>query len=259
MAMDRLFFVLFRLLLEKNSIGCRFNCMYTDKDKKKAVKALVADDGLSHVDMIHVLEHEDCALLHLSEAGVVLRHCSGTVFAASFSPDTDPLVDAVPLDSRLLDVHDERLFRIFSSRGYSFEEPCYLFSYHGTRKDEGRYAFREFSQKDFPIYAEYYKSGDDEELMKDVLDKRVVGIYDDEILMGFAGFHKEGSMGMLEVFPPFRRKGVGTCLLSHLINLRLDSGRVPFCNVYVSNVPSIRLQTMLKMSKAKGLSYWLWR
>lgn len=233
--------------------------MYIDKDKKKAVNALVSDDGLSHVDMVHILEHEDCALLHLSDAGVVLRHCSGTIFAASFSSDADTVADAIPMDARLVDVHDERLFRILASRGYSFEEPCYLFSYHGSRKDEGKYAFREFSQKDFPIYAEHYKSGDEEELMKDVLDKRVIGIYDDKILMGFAGFHKEGSMGMLEVFPSFRRKGVGTCLISHLINLRLDSGCIPFCNVYVSNEPSIRLQAVLGMSKAKGLSYWLWK
>ncbi len=236
--------------------------MYTDKDKKKAVKALVADDDLSHVDMVHILEHEDCALLHLSEAGVVLRHCSGTVFAASFSSDIGPVVDAIPSDARLIDVHDEELFRVFSAKGYSFEEPCFLFSYHGARKQEGPYDFRTFTRDDFPVYTAYYGDGSDEgglELMDDIERGDVTGIYDGGALMGFAGFHKEGSMGMLEVFPPFRRRGIGTFLLSHLINLRLCDGCVPFCNVYVSNTASIRLQASLGLHQAKGLSYWMWR
>ncbi len=230
-------------------------------EKKKAVEALLADDRYLHLDIVHVLENEDCSLLHLSRDGVVVRHACGTVFAASFSSDTGPVAAAVPPDTGLLDVHDEGLFRLFSEKGYEFEEPCYLFSYHGGTRDEGPYSFRTFTKEDLPVYAACYGhgSGDEEELRDDIARGDVVGILDEGELMGFAGFHKEGSMGMLEVFPGFRRRRIGTYLLSHLINLRLERGQVPFCNVYLSNEASIRLQRSLGMHRASGLSYWMWK
>lgn len=231
-------------------------------DKEKAVEALLADDRYLHLDIIHVLKNEECSLLHLSQAGVVVRHACGTVFATSFSDDTGPLEAAVPADSRLLDVHDVRLFKLFSAKGYLFEEPCYLFSYHGGMMDEGPYSFRTFTEEDLPVYAAHYGHGTDDEgveLAGDIARRDVVGICDHGVLMGFAGFHREGSMGMLEVFPEFRRRRVGTYLMSHLINMRLGKGFIPFCNVYLSNEASISLQNSLGMHRAEGLSYWLWK
>ena len=40
----------------------------------------------------------------------------------------------------------------------------------------------------------------------------MIGAFVDGRLAGFAGIHSEGSMGMLEVFEPFRRQGIGYAL-----------------------------------------------
>ena len=70
------------------------------------------------------------------------------------------------------------------------------------------------------------------------------GYYADE-LCGFIGFHDDGSMGMLEVFPEFRRLHIGQALEQHLINVALSQGRVPYCHIFEGNEPSVNLQKRL--------------
>lgn len=69
--------------------------------------------------------------------------------------------------------------------------------------------------------------------------------YHEEQLCGFIGFHSDGSMGMLEVFPEFRRLHIGFALEQNLINAALDRGWTPYCHIYADNLPSIRLQEKL--------------
>lgn len=64
-------------------------------------------------------------------------------------------------------------------------------------------------------------------------------------LCGFIGFHDDGSMGMLEVFPEFRRLHIGQALEQHLINVALSQGRVPYCHIFEGNEPSVNLQKRL--------------
>ncbi|MBR0426054.1 MAG: GNAT family N-acetyltransferase [Clostridia bacterium] len=73
------------------------------------------------------------------------------------------------------------------------------------------------------------------------------GYYDGE-LCGFIGFHDDGSMGMLEVFEPFRRLHIGYALEQNLINIALSRGWVPYCHIFEGNEPSLNLQKKLGLS-----------
>ena len=76
--------------------------------------------------------------------------------------------------------------------------------------------------------------------------------------MGFAGFHEEGSMGMLVVLPEYRRQGVGERLERHLIRSAMLSGGIPYCNVFISNSASLSLQAKLGLREGSVRSWWLW-
>ena len=93
-----------------------------------------------------------------------------------------------------------------------------------------------------------------EQLMR---DKGVFGAIADGKLAGFIGRHGDGNMGMLEVFAPFRRRGIASRLEKFLITYVMTFGRVPICDVYTDNLASIALQGKLGMTKGIGYTYWL--
>ena len=76
-------------------------------------------------------------------------------------------------------------------------------------------------------------------------------------LAGFIGVHKEGSMGLLEVFEEFRGRKIGKALETYLINLSLELGHTPYAQVLCDNEPSICLQESLGLYFAKTNIYWL--
>ena len=98
------------------------------------------------------------------------------------------------------------------------------------------------------------------EYVEDRLKAGVIfGAFVDGRLAGFVGEHHEGSMGMLEVFPPYRGHGLGLALESFQINRYLSEGRVPFDQVIVGNEKSMSLQKKVGMELSKDTMSWLHR
>ena len=78
-------------------------------------------------------------------------------------------------------------------------------------------------------------------------------------LAGFIGTHEEGSIGMLEVIPEFRGKGIGSELERYAINSAIAKGRYPYCQVKEDNEISMKLQKSLGMEISKTKVYWLFK
>ncbi|MBP3885001.1 MAG: GNAT family N-acetyltransferase [Olsenella sp.] len=85
----------------------------------------------------------------------------------------------------------------------------------------------------------------DDEVRELLRSGRVWGGFVEGELVGYIGEHPVGSMGMLEVFPEWRRQGWGYALEATLINETLRRGETPWCEVYPDNKASIRLQKKL--------------
>ena len=80
----------------------------------------------------------------------------------------------------------------------------------------------------------------------------------DGVLAGFAGIHQEGAMGMLEVLPQFRRRGLAEVLEAALIDQQLRRGRFPYCHVRHGNTASEALQQKLGLTFDENRTlYWL--
>lgn len=83
------------------------------------------------------------------------------------------------------------------------------------------------------------------------------GVFEGESLAGFAGFHAEGSMGMLEILPPFRRRGYAAQLEAFLIAAALKEGRTPYCHVVDGNEASLHLQRKIGLICARLSAIWV--
>lgn len=82
------------------------------------------------------------------------------------------------------------------------------------------------------------------------------GAFDGEELAGFIGLHAEGTVGLLEVLPQYRRRGVATLLQSYLTDLELSRGHIPYGQVFDGNAPSLALQRSLGYQCSAGPMYW---
>lgn len=87
---------------------------------------------------------------------------------------------------------------------------------------------------------------------------QVFGLFDNGKLAGFIGNHSEGAIGMLEIFPEYRRKGYGYALEAYLISWHLQRGWTPYCHVVDGNEASVRLQQKLGMECGELPALWIY-
>ncbi|MCH5351000.1 MAG: GNAT family N-acetyltransferase [Clostridiales bacterium] len=99
-----------------------------------------------------------------------------------------------------------------------------------------------------------YSVSDIENIMRTM---GVFGAIVDGKLAGFIGRHNDGSMGMLEVFDSFRRRGIGGALERFLIGYVMTFMRVPHCDVYIDNAASLALQEKIGLTPSGGYTFWV--
>ena len=77
--------------------------------------------------------------------------------------------------------------------------------------------------------------------------------------IGYIGQHPEGSMGLLLIFPQYRRHGYAEELESFQINAILAEGRTPYAHIIEDNFKSFSLQQKLGAIVASGKVVWMSR
>ena len=124
---------------------------------------------------------------------------------------------------------------------------------------------RPLTREHLPLVHQTYHDGkDDIEYLSGLIDTgMLLGLFTPGgVLAGFIGFHGEGSAGLLEVLPAYRRKGYGRVLeLSALNYALLDMGQLyPYGQVVRGNEPSLALQgTMPQLVFDATELTWAWR
>lgn len=120
-------------------------------------------------------------------------------------------------------------------------------------------AVRPLTVDDLPQVSENYTL-EGEDYLRSLLERgQLFGGFLEDTMVGFAGRHAEGSIGLLEVLPPYRRRGFATVLERYMINQELALGHTPFGQVVTGNAPSLALQRSIGMTLSKGTLCWLSR
>lgn len=164
-------------------------------------------------------------------------------------------------DCRLLMVSDYELGKAaFARCGFSEKLECFQVAYYGEKpKPDPRLTVRTAEEGDLALLAEHYQMISEEELAAVVRRRSILLGYAQDRLVGFVGEHLEGSMGLLYVFPEFRRRGYGAALQTQLIAGTMEQGFIPFGQVEKDNRSSLRLQKKLGMTQSENLTVWMWR
>lgn len=111
------------------------------------------------------------------------------------------------------------------------------------------------SHLDF-INSIYKALGPGEDNKEALMNGEVLGIFENNKLVGFIGRHPEGCIGMLKVLEEYRRKGYGEALEKAKINDLLDRNELAFDEVVEGNSASCALQSKLGLAKGDKTIYW---
>ena len=161
---------------------------------------------------------------------------------------------------RLLILYDDELIAFTAERyGLAVDEKCKQVVW--TRKDKPeqgtKLVLRQADDSDIAWIRGIYNKSSDADILGALRQGTILLGYVEGVPVGMIGMHMEGSMGMLEVLPEYRRRGYGTELEKALIIRQLELGCIPYGHVYLSNAASFALQKSIGMECSEGTLTWL--
>ena len=164
-------------------------------------------------------------------------------------------------DCGLLMVSDYALgLMAFERYGFSEKLECYQVAYYGEKPSaNNRLTVRTADEHDLPMLTETYHLISPEEMEKVVRRGSILLGYEGDRMVGFIDEHLEGSIGLLYIFPEYRRRGFGAELQTHYIVKAMEDGYIPFGQVEKGNLNSLKLQQKIGMTRSDNLIVWMWR
>ncbi|MBR5969665.1 MAG: GNAT family N-acetyltransferase [Lachnospiraceae bacterium] len=116
------------------------------------------------------------------------------------------------------------------------------------------------AEKNTGFIRAHYSNLDEEELQQVIEHRQLyLGVQADGACVGFVGQHMEGSIGLLEVLPEYRRKGYGAELECFMIREMLRQGLIPYGQFKTDNHASRALQETLGLNIIDHVITWLFR
>lgn len=236
-----------------------------DQTKKstseKAVKWL-ADRGIvNHIDMIEAIRIKQAEILYAEQDGVMIYETDSQtcmIAAENFEPCRQILSQNT---YHQFAVHQKELAEEIQAQ-YHFatsvltNQAAWMQKNAPEFDDSGIIALKnEHAKEVCSFYGTMEDSGD---YVRELISRgQLWGIFEGDRMAGFAGEHLEGSMGLLEILPEYRRKRYGFRLEAFLIRHFLEHGKLPFCQVIEGNTESMSLQKKLGMEISEQPTWWL--
>ena len=223
----------------------------------------LAQQGLRCVDMLELLRRDGGALRYAGPEGVLLwdRESGAWFLSARGEQDLCRALPLIPPEARLATCHEDWYLprlearmglksRAFLQSVWTKPQPPELPPFQGTLRQLGP----EWAETVAEAYCQTFA---DIDYIRDAIGRGMLGLFDGEELAGFIGVHDEGSLGMLEVLPPYRRRGYGLVLLLASVRMAVKEGRYAYGQVAEDNAASLALQQKAGMTVCPQKIYWL--
>lgn len=219
------------------------------------------ENQLLHIGMLEAINRNSAAVLYSEDHGVLLKEkISGAYMLSVGSFDKGKsLIDELN-EGNLFLVHQEFMTDyIIKKFNLAHKLECFQASYMSKNKlkVKSELEIRPLNINQKEVILENYNKLSEEEIDILLNTESLFGGYKEDKLVGFIGNHLEGSIGLLEIFPPYRRLGYGETLECFMVNHMLEQGRVPFGHIEIENDKSIALQKKLGFTLSEDKLYWL--
>ena len=220
-------------------------------------------DRLHHIDMLETLDRKAGEIFLTADDGVlVLNHPSGTYMLSAESMDTLDKMCALMGRPEIMTVHQAHFAPLLQQRyAYKHTMNCLQCAYLSKERLDEKLSegvsIRPLTQAARAFVLKHYAHGAGDKYIAERIEAGMLGAFCEGEPAGFIGTHSEGTMGILEVLPNFRRRGLAYSLEAALINRQLEQGFVPHAHILADNRPSIFLQEKLGLRFSDRTLTWL--
>ena len=220
---------------------------------------------LHHVDMLECLRRGSAEVLESGGRGVLLlERESGAHMLSADDEETAERMLAEVERTELLVLHQE-FGAAFAEERFGLHDRLTVYNAAYLSREplpafESPAEIRRMDESFLPFLAEHYTRIPDRDYLLGRLRAGVMfGAFVGGEPAGFIGMHEEGSIGLLEVLPEFRRRGIARMLGGHMVNRLLERGRVPFAQIAPDNFASLELNRGLGLTFSRDTIRWLMR
>ncbi len=229
---------------------------------KEQALLYLEQNPLLFADMKECILKGDAEIYHASEKGVFLRDIPSNIYMHAGEKEILCVArEKIATTSGWLVSHGdgseqavEEVYPVLR------KTRCFQVVYETEdRLDEGNELyFQKATEKELAVIVENYDKESPENLKKLQQSGKIICAFQksDGAFVGFIGRHPEGSMGLLLIFPEFRRKGYAYHLEGRLMNEILDEGRLPYAHIIDDNEQSLALQKKLGFTQANEKIVW---
>lgn len=216
-------------------------------------------DRALHADMLAAVAEGRAQVRIDGENALLLRERTGVCFLAAANEEAAKICLGLLSRDDTVVLHGDAARGAAEKLGYEIDPPCTQWVYEGPPLPvDGLLEIRHPDERDFPLVEANYGLYGGEHLRRDFEKPEFLGGYLDGKMVGFIGLHGEGSIGLLDIFPEYRRRGFAERLMCAIINNRLAAGKLPYCQVYADNTGSAALQQKLGLIPSAQYVRWAW-
>lgn len=231
---------------------------------EREILAYLERDKTIRIDMIEAIRRGGAKILYAEPDAVLLLKMNRFCLLVSDTVEAgERALKTVPEGVCLFVAHNESsrdaVFKTFPFINHA--SACWQAYYPGTEPIPVPPVceIRPFPKEELKLLLSVYDpDGHPERYLERIEKGDVLAAYRDGEIAGFIGFHGDGSGGMLEVLPKFRRLGIGSALEIALHNLALSRGWTPYGQIYTTNNASRKLQERLGMVVSDNELFWMY-
>ena len=224
------------------------------------------EEMMANIAMIEAIHRYNAEILSAERGAVLLREKNSgayMLYAKEFEPGEVLLRLLLEReDLRELSVTRADLCRRAEELlGLRLDFEYYHVAYLENKAPEpaGRLEIRTPPEELADVIADHYEYLNRDQVIAHIRREHLFGGFIGDKLVGFIGEHPEGSIGILEVLPEYRRHGYAYDLESFMIDRHFNQGKIPFAQIFTDNEKSLSLQRKLGMTQAEQSCFWLSR
>jgi ribosomal protein S18 acetylase RimI-like enzyme len=223
----------------------------------------LSQDILLNIDMLESIKRGNARIIQATEKGVLLFNTAGKTYMISTENEktANYMIESVE-QAEMFVAHQDFYISGIQNK-FSFKETLSCYNAVYLRKEfldepENSISIKQLDVTYLHFIMKHYSRINDKEYLLERLNSGVMyGAFIENNLTGFIGMHAEGSAGMLEVLPEYRRQGVALSLETYITNQTLSKKFTPFGQIAAGNRASLELQKKLNFSVSAKTLCWL--
>jgi len=218
--------------------------------KSRAIEYLIKNP-LLHMGMIDPIRRGTADIMYAEIDGVLIKEQKSNAYMLSVDnfEKGQGLINSILKCNLIVAYQKFMVDYILNRLGLTEKLECVQAVYMDKIKlnVEEELEIRQLDQNQIEVILEHYNKLSKYEIAELLKNENLFGGYRNGILIGFVGNHLEGSIGILEIFPQYRRLGYGVTLESYMVNQMLEKGLMPFGQIEINNEKSIALKRNLDL------------